>query len=355
MKYSILNGGGRLDVASRPTPNVENLTEDLEELRLSIESGQINLSLQEPQLLFEVTGFLASQEFLDSLSGMDFLTQYEIFKQLAEDDHETAGYPEIVPKEEDTASLDSLHLFLEEIGRYSLLTKAEEQQLAKRVELGDALAKRIMIESNMRLVVSIAKNYRDQGLPFLDLIQEGIVGLIRAVEKFDYRRDLRFSTYATWWIRQAVARALADQSRIIRLPVHVVEELQKFNRHNRKLLQKLGRIPTVPELIEALGSDWDQAKIDKINDLPRISISLDEQVGEDEDVTMGSLIRDPNADDPISEVANSRSSEKLEEFLSTLSERQLLVIEWHFGIHGKEQFVWPNSRKPRWQKDCLPL
>ena len=143
---------------------------------------------------------------------------------------------------------DSLERFLHEIGRYPLLTKVEEIQLAKRVEAGDMLAKRRMIESNLRLVVSIAKNYRGQGLGFLDLIQEGILGLIRAVEKFDWRRDLKFSTYATWWIRQAVARALADKSRTIRLPVHVVERLQKVNRAERTLMLRLAREPTDEEI-----------------------------------------------------------------------------------------------------------
>ena len=186
--------------------------------------------------------------------------------------------PPVVAVAESTT--DSLQLFLHEVGRYPLLTKLEEIQLAKRVEAGDELAKRRMIESNLRLVVSIAKNYRGQGLGFLDLIQEGILGLIRAVEKFDWRRDLKFSTYATWWIRQAVARALADKTRTIRLPVHVVERLQKINRAERTLMLRLGAraLPTrrsrTRRSCRSTGARRPQAAA-------RSPISLEEPVGDD--------------------------------------------------------------------------
>ena len=158
------------------------------------------------------------------------------------------------------STTDALQLFLREAGRHPLLTAAQEVELAKRIERGDALAKQRMIQSNLRLVVSIAKNYRNQGLPFLDLIQEGTLGLIRAVEKFDWRRGYKFSTYATWWIRQAVARALADKARTIRMPVHIVERLQKMNRAERTLWMQLGREPTLEEIAEEANLPIQQAR-----------------------------------------------------------------------------------------------
>ena len=189
---------------------------------------------------------------------------------------------------------DSLQLFLQEVGRYPLLTKVEEIQLAKRVEAGDPRAKRRMIESNLRLVVSIAKNYRGQGLGFLDLIQEGILGLIRAVEKFDWRRDLKFSTYATWWIRQAVARALADKSRTIRLPVHVVERLQKVNRAERTLMLRLAREPSNEEIA-------DEAKLPlyqvlEVRSAARSPISLEEPVGDEGESSFSDFLADTRRD-----------------------------------------------------------
>ena len=195
---------------------------------------------------------------------------------------------------------DSLERFLSEIGRYPLLTKVEEIQLAKRVEAGDMLAKRRMVESNLRLVVSIAKNYRGQGLGFLDLIQEGILGLIRAVEKFDWRRDLKFSTYATWWIRQAVARALADKSRTIRLPVHVVERLQKVNRAERTLMLRLQREPNEDEIAAESKLPIEQVRI--VREAARSSMSLDEPIGESGESSMSEVLADENAVDPVDAV-----------------------------------------------------
>ena len=195
---------------------------------------------------------------------------------------------------------DSLERFLSEIGRYPLLTKVEEIQLAKRVEAGDMLAKRRMVESNLRLVVSIAKNYRGQGLGFLDLIQEGILGLIRAVEKFDWRRDLKFSTYATWWIRQAVARALADKSRTIRLPVHVVERLQKVNRAERTLMLRLQREPNEDEIAAESKLPIEQVRI--VREAARSSMSLDEPIGESGESSMSEVLADDNAVDPVDAV-----------------------------------------------------
>ena len=184
---------------------------------------------------------------------------------------------------------DALQLFLREAGRHQLLTAAQEVELAKRIERGDGAAKQRMIQSNLRLVVSIAKNYRNQGLPFLDLIQEGTLGLIRAVEKFDWRRGYKFSTYATWWIRQAVARALADKARTIRMPVHIVERMQKMNRAERTLWMELGREPTLEEIADEASLPIEQAR--EVRAAARASASLDQPVGDQEDAVVRGLRR----------------------------------------------------------------
>jgi RNA polymerase primary sigma factor len=183
---------------------------------------------------------------------------------------------------------DALQLFLRDAGRHPLLTAAQEVELAKRIERGDGQAKQTMIQSNLRLVVSIAKNYRNQGLPFLDLIQEGTLGLIRAVEKFDWRRGYKFSTYATWWIRQAVARALADKARTIRMPVHIVERMQKLNRAERTLWTQLGREPTLEEIAEEANLPVAQAH--EVKAAARASTSLDQPVGDTEDAVFGDFV-----------------------------------------------------------------
>ena len=195
--------------------------------------------------------------------------------------------PPAAPTPQETTT-DALQLFLREAGRHQLLTAAQEVELAKKIERGDAQAKQHMIQANLRLVVSIAKNYRNQGLPFLDLIQEGTLGLIRAVEKFDWRRGFKFSTYATWWIRQAVARALADKARTIRMPVHIVERLQKMNRAERTLWTQLGREPTLEEIAEEASLPLQQAI--EVRAAARASTSLDQPVGETEDAVFGDFV-----------------------------------------------------------------
>jgi RNA polymerase primary sigma factor len=185
---------------------------------------------------------------------------------------------------------DSLQLFLKDIGKVRLLTAQEEVDLAKRIERGDLDAKQKMVESNLRLVVSIAKNYRNQGLPFLDLIQEGTLGLVRAAEKFDYRKGFKFSTYATWWIRQAIARALADKARTIRIPVHVVEKLNKIGRAERKLVTELGREPTAEEIADVTGIDPEE--VDSIKRSAQAPVSLEKPVGDEEESEFGQFIAD---------------------------------------------------------------
>ena len=220
---------------------------------------------------------------------------------------------------------DALQLFLREAGRHQLLTAAQEVELAKRIERGDLDAKERMIQSNLRLVVSIAKNYRNQGLPFLDLIQEGTLGLIRAVEKFDWRRGFKFSTYATWWIRQAVARALADKARTIRMPVHIVERLQKINRADRQLWTQLGREPTLEEIAEEASLTVQQVL--EVRAAARASTSLDAPVG---DFVAG--------DGPLPEetVELNLRSEALRHALASLPPREREVVVMRYGLTGAE-------------------
>jgi RNA polymerase primary sigma factor len=231
------------------------------------------------------------------------------------------------------STTDALQLFLREAGRHQLLTAAQEVELAKKIEAGDMQAKQRMIQSNLRLVVSIAKNYRNQGLPFLDLIQEGTLGLIRAVEKFDWRRGFKFSTYATWWIRQAVARALADKARTIRMPVHIVERLQKMNRAERTLWTQLGREPTLDEIAEEASLPLQQAI--EVRAAARASTSLDQPVGETEDAVFGDFVA---GDGPLpeEEVEVSLRSQALKEALEALGERERQVVVLRYGLADAE-------------------
>jgi RNA polymerase primary sigma factor len=236
----------------------------------------------------------------------------------------------VLPQETTT---DALQLFLREAGRHALLTAAQEVELAKKIERGDMLAKQRMIQSNLRLVVSIAKNYRNQGLPFLDLIQEGTLGLIRAVEKFDWRRGYKFSTYATWWIRQAVARALADKARTIRMPVHIVERMQKMNRAERLLWTQLGREPTLEEIADEASLPLQQAK--EVKAAARASTSLDQPVGDAEDATFGDFVAGDGLL-PDEEVEISLRSQALQEALLALNDRDREVLVLRYGLDNSE-------------------
>jgi len=231
------------------------------------------------------------------------------------------------------APTDSLDLFLRDAGRHPLLTAAQEVKLTKLVERGDAGAKQTMIESNLRLVVSIAKNYRHQGLPFLDLIQEGTLGLMRAVEKFDWRRGYRFSTYATWWIRQAVTRGLADKASTIRMPTHIVQRRQQLDRAERMLSVELGRKPTLQEVAERAGLPLRQALA--VEAAARASTSLDQPLLADEDSLFGDMIA---GDGPLPEeiMQNTFRHEALGEALALLGEREHTLISLRFGLHGTE-------------------
>jgi RNA polymerase primary sigma factor len=246
---------------------------------------------------------------------------------------EKAPPPPPPPAPAAESTTDALQLFLREAGRHQLLTAAQEVELAKKIERGDMQAKQRMIQSNLRLVVSIAKNYRNQGLPFLDLIQEGTLGLIRAVEKFDWRRGYKFSTYATWWIRQAVARALADKARTIRMPVHIVERLQKMNRAERILWTQLGREPTLEEIAEEANLTLQQAK--EVKAAARASTSLDQPVGDQEDAVFGDFVA---GDGPLpdEQVEVTLRSEALKQALSALPWRERQVIVLRYGLVDSE-------------------
>ena len=228
---------------------------------------------------------------------------------------------------------DSLQLFLKDIGKLRLLTAQVEVDLAKRIERGDLDAKQKMVESNLRLVVSIAKNYRNQGLPFLDLIQEGTLGLVRAAEKFDYRRGYKFSTYATWWIRQAIARGLADKARTIRIPVDVVERLNKIGRAERKLMSELGREPTAEEIAEMTGIE--PKEVESIKRSAQAPVSLDKPVGDEEESELGQFIADEQAESPYERAAEILTNEALRDALEKLSYRERRVLELRYGLGGE--------------------
>ena len=225
---------------------------------------------------------------------------------------------------------DPVRMYLKEIGKVSLLTADEEIELAKRMEQGDEAAKKRLAEANLRLVVSIAKRYVGRGMLFLDLIQEGNLGLIKAVEKFDYRKGYKFSTYATWWIRQAITRAIADQARTIRIPVHMVETINKLIRVSRQLLQELGREPTPEEIAEEMNMG-----VERVREILKISqepVSLETPIGEEEDSHLGDFIQDDNVPVPADAAAFTLLKEQLVEVLGTLTEREQKVLRLRFGL-----------------------
>jgi RNA polymerase primary sigma factor len=231
-------------------------------------------------------------------------------------------------------SLDSLRLYLREIGKVPLLTADQEVYLAKRIERGDMGAKTHMIEANLRLVVSIAKSYLGRGLSFLDLIQEGSLGLIRAVEKFDYRKGYKFSTYATWWIRQAVTRAIADKARTIRIPVHMVEKLNKVVHIERQLVQRLGREPQPDEIAVELEMTTEEVR--EILRMAQLPVSLEKPIGEEEESELGDFVQDEQAESPFDTASVQLRREDIEKALDSLPERERKVIELRFGLTGAQ-------------------
>ena len=285
-------------------------------------------------------GFLTHEEIALAFNELDLdPVQLDEFYQALEELHidvvDAAGEEQEVELEPEARemSTDALQLFLKDIGKVPLLTAAQEVELAKRIERGDHRAKQKMVESNLRLVVSIAKNYRNQGLPFLDLIQEGTIGLVRAAEKFDYRRGFKFSTYATWWIRQAVARALADKARTIRMPVHVVEKLNKIGRTERKLLGELGREPAAEEIARELEIEVEE--VEQIRRSAQAPISLEKPVGDEEESEFGHFLADENVALPDEAAETTLRRETLRHILGSLSLRERRVLELRYGLDGQ--------------------
>jgi RNA polymerase primary sigma factor len=289
-------------------------------------------------------GALRQQELHEVLEPLDLdALEFEAFRQeleqrgieIIEEERAAEQLPSSAPVQPIVVetTTDALQLFLREAGRHPLLTAAQEVELSKRIERGDMQAKQRMIQSNLRLVVSIAKNYRNQGLPFLDLIQEGTLGLIRAVEKFDWRRGYKFSTYATWWIRQAVARALADKARTIRMPVHIVERLQKLNKAERMLWTQLGREPTLEEIAEEASLPIEQAK--EVKAAAHASTSLDQPVGDQDDAVFGDFVAGdgPTPDEQVEVLLRSQA---LARALAALSERERKVLILRYGLDNSE-------------------
>ncbi|MGB0873294.1 MAG: sigma-70 family RNA polymerase sigma factor [Solirubrobacterales bacterium] len=320
------------------------LLESSDELRLLVERcRQANIAtLGEAMALANDSGIEGVEP--EILRGWLEQADIDVLDEMDEDHSGEASWSAAIAKKAKSSKLaenpalesttDSLQLFLKEIGRVNLLTAAEEVQLARRIERGDMDAKDKMVEANLRLVVSIAKNYRNQGLSFLDLIQEGTLGLVRAAEKFDYRKGFKFSTYATWWIRQAIARALADKGRTVRIPVHVVERLNKITRAERQLLGELGREPTIDEI--AAITEISKDEVEQIRRLAQTPISLEKPVGDEEESEFGQFVADENAPDPFDAAADSLRSQNLHSALANLSYRERRVLELRFGIGGEQ-------------------
>ena len=284
------------------------------------------------------SGSLSTEEIALALSELELDASQvdEVYHALEELHIEVLDGTEEPVREVEQArevSTDSLQLFLKDIGKVDLLTAAQEVELAKRIERGEHQAKQEMVEANLRLVVSIAKRYRNQGLPFLDLIQEGTIGLVRAAEKFDHRRGFKFSTYATWWIRQAVARALADKARTIRMPVHIVEKLNKIVRSERKLRAELGREPTSAEIAREV--ELTPEEVEAIRRSSQAPVSLEKPVGDEEESEFGHFLTDES--EPLPEEAAEVEMRKatLQRVLGTLSLRERRVLELRYGLNGE--------------------
>jgi RNA polymerase primary sigma factor len=335
------DGSGNSEPSGGPLEGQEASLPDSEDLRGLIAQGrergyltfeEISQTLEEVEVTKEQVQGLHSyliEHGVDVIAA-DGVTAY------------TEGKAEATPESSKKAeldltvepSLDSLRLYLRSIGRVELLTADQEIELAKRIEKGDMDAKRHMVEANLRLVVSIAKGYLGRGLSFLDLIQEGSLGLIRAVEKFDYRRGYKFSTYATWWIRQAVTRAIADKARTIRIPVHMVEKLNRVAHVERQLVQRLGREPEPQEIAAEL-----EITVREVRDILRVAqmpISLEKPIGDEEESELGDFVADDQTEEPFEAATENLQREDIQKALDALPERERQVIELRYGLRGHE-------------------
>ena len=332
------------DVSAAEKPESEKTTE--EKLNDLVEKGKKAGKLSSKDLMVLEDMNLSSEEtekFYDRLESLnidvlsddalppvdeDALPELEELEEIEEVTEEEMNETEAMA---DTFSTDDpVRMYLKEIGKVPLLTPEEEQELAKRMAEGDAEAKHRMEEANLRLVVSIAKRYVGRGMLFLDLIQEGNLGLIKAVEKFDYTKGYKFSTYATWWIRQAITRAIADQARTIRIPVHMVETINRVLRTSHSMVQKLGREPTTKEIADELHIE--ESKVEEVLKIAQEPVSLETPIGEEEDSHLGDFIQDDEASQPSEEASYTLLREQLEEVLSTLTPREEQVLRMRFGL-----------------------
>ena len=293
-----------LEKLDLPVEKIEHIYDTFDAMGIQIVSPELELDLDD-DLGMDMDDGIGNEEEEELIDPVELATEYNLD--------------------------DPVRMYLKEIGQVRLLTAEEELDLARRVSEGDKAAKDKLTEANLRLVVSIAKKYSGRGLHILDLIQEGNTGLIRAVDKFDYTKGNKFSTYATWWIRQAITRAIADQARTIRVPVHMVEVINKATRCNRKLVQELGREPTLEEIAAELNLPIE--KIIEANRTAADTLSLDMPVGDEEDTTIGSFVEDDNTPGPVDATSNAMLSEALTEILGTLTEREADVLRMRFGMY----------------------
>jgi RNA polymerase primary sigma factor len=335
-------GGSELSDRGEGTLSVETAVVEMEEMRALIAEGQER-------------GFLSAERVVAALEEAELSSERgrDLFSYLEEHDIDVVGGEDRGAVEEASApaaaprelrgqqreeaelidpSLDSLRLYLRAIGRVPLLTAADEVRLAKRIERGDVAAKQHMVEANLRLVVSIAKGYIGRGLTLLDLIQEGSLGLIRAVEKFDYRRGYKFSTYATWWIRQAISRAIADKGRTIRIPVHMVERINKVLFTERQLLQRFGREPTPLEIAAEL--QCSSAEVREILRIAQQPVSLERPAGEGEDGELQDFVEDASAASPFDIASEALRRQSVARVLASLPTREREVLEMRYGLTG---------------------
>ncbi len=323
------------------SPREKEIRDRVEALIKEVRKEKGTLSLHDVEVFFDDLNMTdnESEETIDYLlkQGVEIslVDETDEEQMLLDDESEEIAEDERALekrfKERDSWSVtDPIHMYLKEIGQVPLLTSEQEIELAKRVEQGDEDAKRQLEEANLRLVVSIAKHFTGHGMYLMDLIQEGSLGLIRAVEKYDYKKGFRFSTYATWWIRQSITRAIADQGRTIRIPVHMVENINKVNRAQRELIQKLGRDPTPEELAKEA-----HMSVDRIREIQRISrepVSMETPVGDEEDSSLGDFIRDDTTPVPADEAARTMLREQIREILSDLTEREQQVLRLRYGL-----------------------
>lgn len=302
---------------------------ELQEIKEVFQKGSLT-----PAQLEGIVSYLEERK-IDVLTmseiDSDEIEQSDVFPEEVEKEYEgkREDEPEILHSERGSAE-DPVRMYLKEIGRIPLLSSEEEIELAKRMEMGDEEAKKKLSEANLRLTVSIAKRYSGRGMQFLDLIQEGNLGLIKAVEKFDYRKGYKFSTYATWWIRQSITRAIADQARTIRIPVHMVETMNRVNRTGRRLLQEYGREPTPEEI--AVTMNLPVERILEVSKISQEPVSLETPIGEEEDSHLGDFIQDEHVPVPSEEAAHTLLREQLEEVMDTLSDREQKVLALRFGL-----------------------